>query len=102
MSETPSPADYRLSDPALFAQNMTRVYEIAGHIAQVFSGKTDFAKQEMDAQVTPVDLVVKTLGELAQSYTKDPQKLMEAQSALWNDYTLLWQNAWRTELKERG
>jgi polyhydroxyalkanoate synthase subunit PhaC len=101
MSDMKPSAEYKLADPAAFAQNMTRVYEIAGHIAQVFSGKSDLAQKEIDAQVTPIDLVAKTLGELAQSYSNDPQKLMQAQAALWNDYTQLWQNTWRSFLGEK-
>ena len=102
MSEPLPNTDYRISDPAVFAQNMTRVYEMAGHIAQLFSGRTDIAQKEMDAQVTPVELVAKTLGEVAQAYSRDPQKLMEAQAALWGEYTQLWQNAWQGLIGEKA
>src|SRR5262245_15862980 len=95
------PADFRLADPAKFAQNMAKVFEQAAIIAQMLSERPDAANKEIEAQVTPVEQVTKTLGAVAQSYMTDPQKLMDAQLQLMAGYGQLWQNTWRRVLGEQ-
>ena len=91
-------APYTLADPVQFAQNMAKVFEQAAAIARLVAERPELAKQDADAQVTPMDQVSKTLGAVAQSYMSDPQKLMDAQMQLWNSYTQLWQNTWARAL----
>ncbi len=98
---TPKPADFRLADPAKFAQNMSKVFEQASVIAKMLADRPDAANREMEAQVTPVEQVTKTLGAVAQSYMADPQKFMDAQMQLMNGYSQLWQNTWRRFLGEQ-
>jgi polyhydroxyalkanoate synthase len=92
--------DFRLSDPAQFARNMAKVFEHAAQIARSFAETPPSPQRDMEAQVTPIEQVVKTLGAVAQSYAQDPQKLMEAQMRLWASYGELWQSAWRKALGE--
>jgi polyhydroxyalkanoate synthase len=92
--------DFRLADPAQFARNMAKVFEQAALIARSFAETPPDPQRDMDAQVTPIEQVVKTLGAVAQSYAQDPQKLMEAQMRLWASYGELWQSAWRKALGE--
>ncbi len=96
----PSASDFKHADPVQFAQNMARVFEQAAQIARLAAERPDFAQQQSDAQVTPIEQVVKTLGAVAQSYMSDPQRLMEAQMQLWQSYSQLWQNAWSRALGE--
>ena len=93
-------ADFRLADPAQFARNMAKVFEQAAQIARNMAETPPNPQRDMDAQVTPVEQVVKTLGAVAQSYASDPQKLMDAQIRLWASYGELWQSAWRRFLGE--
>jgi polyhydroxyalkanoate synthase len=92
--------DFRLADPAQFARNMAKVFEQAAQIARNMAETPPDPQRDMDAQVTPVEQVVKTLGAVAQSYASDPQKLMDAQMRLWASYGELWQSAWRKFLGE--
>ena len=99
---TPNPPDFKLADPVRFAHNMAKVFEQAAQIARAAAERSDFGQQQADAQVTPIEQVVKTLGAVAQSYMSDPQRLMEAQMQLWQSYSQLWQNAWSRVLGENA
>jgi polyhydroxyalkanoate synthase len=92
--------DFRLADPAQFARNMAKVFEQAAQIARTFAETPPDPRRDVEAQVTPIEQVVKTLGAVAQSYAQDPQRLMEAQMRLWASYGELWQSAWRKALGE--
>jgi polyhydroxyalkanoate synthase len=92
--------DFRLADPAQFARNMAKVFEQAALIARSMAENPPDPQRDMEAQVTPIEQVVKTLGAVAQSYASDPQKLMDAQMRLWASYGELWQSAWRKALGE--
>ncbi|MEP7174107.1 MAG: class I poly(R)-hydroxyalkanoic acid synthase, partial [Aestuariivirga sp.] len=88
------PGDFKLTDPVQLAQNLARVFEQLAHIARQVAERPELAKKQAETQVTPIDQVTKTLGAVAQAYLAEPQKLMEAQTQLWNSYSQLWQNAW--------
>ncbi len=92
------PSDYQLADPARLAQNLSRAFEQAASIAREISARPDLAKQQTEAQVTPLEQVQKTLGAVAQSYLNNPAKLMEEQQKLWSTYGMIWQNAWSRAL----
>ncbi len=92
------PGDFKLTDPVQLAQNLARVFEHAAQIARQIAERPELAKKQAETQVTPIDQVTKTLGAVAQAYMAEPQKLMEAQTQLWNSYSQLWQNAWSTVL----
>jgi polyhydroxyalkanoate synthase len=103
MTELPKPAssDYQLADPVQFAHNMARVFEQAATIARTVAQRPDLAQRQAETQVTPMEQVAKTLGAVASAYIADPKRLMDAQQKLWEDYTQLWQNAWRRFLGEQ-
>ncbi|HUQ36100.1 MAG TPA: class I poly(R)-hydroxyalkanoic acid synthase [Aestuariivirga sp.] len=92
------PGDFKLTDPVQLAQNLARVFEHAAQIARQIAERPELAKKQAETQVTPIDQVTKTLGAVAQAYLAEPQKLMEAQTQLWNSYSQLWQNAWAKAL----
>ncbi len=93
-SGPPKTGDFKLTDPVQLAQNLAKVFEQAASIARMVAERPELAKKQADTQVTPIDQVTKTLGAVAKSYMAEPQKLMEAQTQLWNSYSQLWQNAW--------
>ena len=93
-SGPPKTGDFKLTDPVQLAQNLAKVFEQAASIARMVAERPELAKKQADTQVTPIDQVTKTLGAVAQAYMAEPQKLMEAQTELWNSYSQLWQNAW--------
>ncbi len=96
--QPPAPSPYTLADPVQFAQNMARVFEQAAAIARTVAERPQMSASDADTQFTPMEQVSKTLGAVAQSYMSDPQKLMDAQMQLWNNYTQLWQNSWAKAL----
>ena len=59
--------DFRLADPAQFARNMAKVFEQAAQVARSFAETPPDPQRDVDAQVTPIEQVVKTLGAVAQS-----------------------------------
>jgi polyhydroxyalkanoate synthase len=97
-SSPQKPGDFKLTDPVQLAQNLARVFEHAALIARQIAERPELAKKEAETQVTPIDQVTKTLNAVAQAYLAQPQKLMEAQTQLWNSYSQLWQNAWSKAL----
>lgn len=97
-AKPPAPTDYKLADPVQFAQNMAKVFEQAAGIARVVAERPDLAKKEAENQLTPMEQVATTLSQVAQVYMSEPQKLMDAQMALWNSYGQLWQAAWQRML----
>ena len=98
--QTPSP--YTLANPVEFAQNMAKVFEQAAVIARMVAERPQPVLQEAETQLTPMEQVSKTLGQVAQAYMNDPQKLMDAQMQLWNAYGQLWQNAWAKVLGQQS
>jgi polyhydroxyalkanoate synthase subunit PhaC len=93
-SKPPPPSAYKLADPVQLAQNMAKVFERAAAVARSMAERPELQQKEQDIQATPIQQVTKTLGAVAQAYLNDPEKLMEAQMALWNSYGQLWQGAW--------
>jgi len=94
-ARTPGPVDFQLSDPIELSRNMMRAFETGTRIATIMAGRRDGVQRELEAQVTPADLVIKTLGEVARVYFSNPQKLMHANLQLWQSYGRLWENFWR-------
>jgi polyhydroxyalkanoate synthase len=94
-ARTPGPVDFQLSDPIELSRNMMRAFETGTRIATIMAGRRGGMQRELEAQVTPADLVIKTLGEVARVYFSNPQKLMHANLQLWQSYGRLWENFWR-------
>ena len=98
--KTPLPAPYQLADAKAFAENMGKALEQAAAIARLMAQRPDSAIREAETQVTPMQQVSTTLGEVAKAYISEPEKLMEAQMKLWAGYTQIWQNAWAKLLNQ--
>jgi poly[(R)-3-hydroxyalkanoate] polymerase subunit PhaC len=94
-AKAPGPTDFRLSDPFELSRNMARAFETAARIANIMAGRPNGVQQDVEAQVTPIEQVVKTLGDVAMAYLANPQRLAQAQLKLWQGHTQLWTNFWR-------
>ena len=96
----PGPSDYRLTDPALFLRNITKVMGQAASLAQVLAERPSDTP-DPSSQSEPIRQVAKTFGEVAGQYISRPDKLVQTQMELWQGHARIWQNAWRRFLGER-
>ncbi|MGE0210906.1 MAG: PHA/PHB synthase family protein [Parvibaculaceae bacterium] len=96
----PGASDYRLTDPALFLRNITKVMGQAASLAQVLAERP--AEQpDPSTQAEPIKQVAKTFGEVASQYINRPDKLMQTQMELWQGHARIWQGAWKRFLGEK-
>jgi polyhydroxyalkanoate synthase len=89
-----------LSDPIELGRNLTKVFEATLRIATFMAGRQQGLKQDIEAQVVPIEQVVKTLSDVAKVYWTNPQKFAEAQLKLWQGHAQLWTAFWRRALGE--
>jgi polyhydroxyalkanoate synthase len=94
-ARAPGPAEFQLSDPIELSRNMGRAFEAGTRIAALMANRRGGLDKELEVQVTPIDLVIRTLGEVTRAYFTNPPKFVEAQLKLWQAYGLLWENFWR-------
>jgi polyhydroxyalkanoate synthase subunit PhaC len=87
-------ADLGLPDPARFAQNLARLAEKAALLAKTLSENPQAQQAESEAQIVPLEQITKTLGDVWQAHLAEPEKLMQAQAALWSQYGEVWGAAW--------
>ncbi len=88
------PTTATLVDPAKLAANLAKLFEHSAVLARVMADQTGQQMSDMDTQILPTQMVSKTLQEVVQSYMRDPQNAMAAQTRLWEQYTAIWNNAW--------
>jgi poly[(R)-3-hydroxyalkanoate] polymerase subunit PhaC len=80
---------YIINNPEAFAQNLSKTLEQAGKALAAYiepREKGEIANDSTD-ELTGV---VKTLAQVGEYWTSDPQRALEAQTRLWNGYAGLW------------
>ena len=90
-----------LADPAKLAHNLAQVYERMAKLAQLMAQSPDAQRAESDAQTVPMAQISRTLGEVWQAHLSQPEKLLETQSKLWQQYSQIWQNAWSQAMGQK-
>jgi polyhydroxyalkanoate synthase subunit PhaC len=88
----------KLADPARLMMNFARLFEHSAALAKVLSDQIPNSGTETEQQIVPVKQVVETFQSIAESYLKDPTGLMAMQQQLWEQYTMIWTNAWQRAL----
>ena len=88
MSE-PTGNDFKLPDPGEFAKNLMRVTEQSQKLVQDFLARQTAA----DPKAADPLNVGKAFQEMMAKMLADPQRIVEAQVGLWQDYMRLWQHA---------
>src|SRR6202023_1205607 len=79
------------ADVEQFAHNIARMVEEGGRaVAAYLKPREEGRADDQYAQVTDV---VKTLGQVADYWLRDPHRALELQSSLGKDYLVLWGNA---------
>ena len=91
--EGPQPA-FAIRDPEAFARNMARLTEEGGKALAAIVGPREAgeAKRIFAAEMAQA---MKTLSHVAEKWVSDPQKAVEAQTALWRGYLELWTSTLR-------
>jgi polyhydroxyalkanoate synthase len=90
---------FQPNDPEALARNLARLYEeygraVSAYVAPREEGRTPTAMPDATADV------MKTLGQVAESWLSDPQRAVEAQTMLWRGYIDLWASATRRLMGE--
>lgn len=83
---------FAFSDPLELSRNLVKLGTAAVRIATIMSGPKPFSPASLKVQLTPVEQISKTLGNLVRAYLSDPQRFAEGQWQLWRDHIQLWQN----------
>src|SRR6266403_5776302 len=79
------------ADPEEFARNIARMMEEGGKALAAYLKPREEGRR--DDQYAEVADVVKTLGQVADYWMRDPQRALEVQSSLGKAYLDLWANA---------
>ncbi len=99
-SQQPTPpGQIQLLDPVKLSANLARVLEKATALAKQFSENAQQNK-EAESQFLPMAQITKTLSAITEAHMKQPEKLMQAQQHLWEQYTQIWNNAWTKALNQ--
>ena len=85
---------FHMTDPAVLARNMGRAVEQVAGLVNVLVDTSEDQKKELNNQLLPMEQINATLSAVMQDHLRNPQRLMEAQTKLWSQYTQVWNNAW--------
>jgi polyhydroxyalkanoate synthase len=81
--------------------NLSKALQVGAAIAQ---NMAEYKKEGVDtadgAPLKPIEPVLKTFTEIAQSYAQHPERWAEASFQLWQGYTQLWQSSWARMMGE--
>jgi polyhydroxyalkanoate synthase len=95
MPKQPQMPELNVPDPAEFSQNMLKVAEQSQKLVTEFmqrqSGSSDQSPDPLN--------ISKSFLEMTEAMMSDPEKIIQAQMSLWQDYMNLWQ---QTALKMTG
>ncbi|GAB4362157.1 MAG: class I poly(R)-hydroxyalkanoic acid synthase [Oricola sp.] len=90
-----SPIDaYIIKDPEMFARNLARMIEEAGHAASAWIAPRE-SGEKTDNLAEPMADIVKTLSKVSEYWLSDPQRAVEAQTRLFSAYMDIWSNSIR-------
>ena len=97
MSKSPAPQDpagFHLPDPIQLMDNLSKALQIGAAIAQSMAEQKQQDAGAVDGEAfKPIEPVLKTFTEIAQSYAQHPERWAEASFQLWQGYSQLWQNS---------
>ncbi len=96
MADQPA-AEPRLPDPQALSRNLAKVAERSHQLMSDFLRRQAESGPGLD---DPLNLG-QTFLELTRQMMSNPAQLMEAQTALWQDYLQLWQNSARAMMGEK-
>ena len=104
MSKIPAfqdPDGFVLPDPIKLMDNLSKALQVGAAIAQnMAEQKQEDAGNPDGAPFKPIEPVLKSFTEIAQSYAQHPERWAEASYQLWHGYTRLWQNSWTRMMGE--
>ncbi len=105
MSKSPAPQDpagFNLPDPIQLMDNLSKALQVGAAIAQNMAEQKHEEAGTVDGEAfKPIEPVLKTFTEIAQSYAQHPERWAEASFQLWQGYTQLWQNSWARMMGEQ-
>src|SRR3712207_3117738 len=92
--ETARTLGFEIRNPQRFAHNMARLVEEAGKAAAVLMQPhaMDPTRFSLHDDLAPV---IRTLSQLQRAWSQQPDKVLEAQVALWTSWLGLWHSSMR-------
>jgi len=97
------PSGFTLPDPLKLMDNLSKALQIGASLAQRMAERQQqqgINTADPEAAMKPVEPVIKTFTEIAQSYAQHPERWAEASWQLWQGYAQLMQNTWSRMLGE--
>ncbi len=92
---------YIVNNPEAFAQNLAKVVENAGKAMAAYVEPRE--KGEIKNTLTDdMTSIVKTLSQVGEYWISDPQRAVEAQTRLWNNYVGLWNTSLKRMMGEKA
>ena len=85
---------YMIHDPQAFLHNMAHMVEEAGHAAAAWVGPREKGEAKDDLPESIAELGT-TLGKVSEYWLSDPQRALQAQTALFARYMELWSSSIR-------
>ncbi len=90
--EAPAPALFMAQDPEAFARNFAKAVEQGGRALAAYLRPREEGKAAEEIADVATE-VMKTLGRVGEYWSSDPARFMDAQSRLFANYMMIWQNA---------
>ncbi|MFN0263359.1 PHA/PHB synthase family protein [Tepidamorphus sp. 3E244] len=95
MDTDPTPTvPYQIKDPEALAQNLALLTEETGKAVAAMLGPRERGEAKM-LMAAETAQALKTLAQIAEKWSTNPAKMVEAQSALTSQYMTLWTNTLR-------
>ncbi len=91
---------YMIRDPQAFLHNMAHMVEEAGHAAAAWVGPRETGETKDDLPESIAELST-TLGKVSEYWLSDPQRALQAQTALFSRYMDLWSSSIRRMAGEK-
>jgi polyhydroxyalkanoate synthase len=92
--QKPDLGSFTLPDPIKLMDNMSKALQTGAAIAQRMAEQQNQPVEADPSKIKPIEPVLKTFTEIAQSYAHHPEHWAQASMQLWQGYAQLWQNAW--------
>ena len=95
------PLGFEIRDPERFAKNMARLVEETGRAVSVYMQPS--RNEHRDSLVQDeLAQVLKTLSQVQQAWLSEPDRVIEAQTSLWQGYLFLWVSSVRRLMGDGG
>ncbi|MFD1694025.1 PHA/PHB synthase family protein [Roseibium aestuarii] len=91
---------YIVDNPEAFAQNLAKALENAGKALAAYIAPRENGEIRKGGGTEELTSVIRTLAQIGDYWTSDPQRAVEAQNRLWTGYAELWNSSLKRMIGE--